>query len=312
MIPMSLGACYASGIRLAILLASAGFCLQAQNIGCAPPLSPEQQRTLLDYVRKRYKLPDSIALELGKQSPVKDTCYRELTFRGTSQVRTWDLTLYLTPDLRFLSSDILDTSVDPAAEQRAKDAALLNGLAQGAPAVRGSDKSRVTIAVFSDFQCPFCRRFAQYLDEVLADGAEDVRVVFHHMPLSGHPWARAAAVGAGCAQLQSSAAFWALHDQIFRNQESITPANLKDKLGEFAKDVKGLDAKAFQQCVDGGMSLGLVLQDINLAAAAHVDGTPTLFVNGNRAQGVGTAAELRELISRARKEATGRGLSTEP
>ena len=60
------------------------------------------------------------------------------------------------------------------------------------------------------------------------------------------------------------------------------------------------------------MSLGLVLQDINLAAAAHVAGTPTVFVNGNRAPGVGSAAELRELISRARKEAAGRGSSREP
>jgi protein-disulfide isomerase len=241
---------------------------------------------------------------------VQDTCYRELTFRGTSQVRTWDLTLYLSPDLRYLSSDIQDTSVDPAAEQRAKDTALLNGLAPGAPAVRGSDKSPVTIAVFSDFQCPYCRRFAQYLDEVLADGSEDVRVVFHHLPLSIHPWARAAAADAGCAQQQNSAAFWALHDQIFRNQGSITAANFKDKLGGFAKDIKGLDTKAFQQCIDGGMSLGLVLQDINLAAAAHVEGTPTLFVNGKRAPGVGSAADLRELIAHARQEAAGSGLST--
>jgi protein-disulfide isomerase len=309
---MSLRVCCLSGVRAATLLFAAGSCLQAQGIGCTQPLSPERQRTFLDYVRKRYKLPDSIALELSKQSPVKDTCYRELTFRGTSQVRTWDLTLYLSPDSRFLSTDMLDTSVDPAAEQRAKDAALLNGLAPGTPAVRGPDKSPVTLAVFSDFQCPYCRRFAQYLDEILADGTEDVRVVFHHMPLGMHSWARTAAIGAACAQQQNSAAFWALHDQIFGNQESVTSANLKHKLGEFAKSVKGLDTKAFQRCVDGGMSLGLVLQDINLAAAAHVEGTPTVFVNGNRAPGVGSAAELRELISRARKEAAGRGSSMEP
>jgi protein-disulfide isomerase len=308
---MNLRARCVSGVRAAVLLFWAGFGLRAQSAGCAQPLSPERQRALLDYVRKQYKLADTIALEIGKQAILKGTCYRELTFRGTSQVRTWDLTLYLSPDLRYLSSDVLDTSVDPAAEQRAKDAALLNGSAQAAPAVRGPDKSPVTIAVFSDFQCPYCRRFAQYLDEVLSDGA-DVRIVFHHMPLNQHPWARAAALGAACAQRQSSAAFWALHDQLFRDQESITSGNLKDKLGEFAKNVQGLDTEAFQQCVDGGVSLGLVLQDINLAAAVHVDGTPALFVNGNRAPGVRSAAELREVISRARKEVAGRGSGAEP
>ena len=182
---------FVRGVRVAILLFAAGVCLQAETPGCAQPLSPERQRTLLGYVRTRYKLPDTIELDLIKQSPVKDTCYRELIFQGKSQVRTWDLTLYLSPDLRFLSSDILDTSVDPAAEQRAKDAALLSGLGPGTPAVRGPDKSPVTIAVFSDFQCPFCRRFAQDLDEVLAHEVGDVRVVFHHLPLGIHPWARA-------------------------------------------------------------------------------------------------------------------------
>jgi protein-disulfide isomerase len=55
------------------------------------------------------------------------------------------------------------------------------------------------------------------------------------------------------------------------------------------------------------MSLGLVPQDINLGTAVHVDGTPTLFVNGNRAPGIRSAAELRELISRAHKDMAGSG-----
>lgn len=288
-----------SGVRVAMVLAGAALCLGAQIKPCEQPLTPERQRALLDYVRARYKLPDSIVLEQAKQAPVKGTCYHELTFTGTSQIRTWDLTLYLTPDLRFLTSDLLDSSVDPAAEQRAKEEALLNGREGTAP-VQGSGEPTVTVAVFSDFQCPHCRRFAEYLDALKAELSSDVRIIFHHMPLGMHPWARAAAQGAACAQQQNSAAFWALHDQIFHHQDTITPGNLKEKLTEFAKSIPSLDTKAFQKCVESGTSLGLVLQDTSLAAALNVEGTPTLFINGDRVSGVQSTAELRELIARAR------------
>jgi len=62
-----------------------------------------------------------------------------------------------------------------------------------------------------------------------------VRVVFHHLPLSMHPWAPAAAVGAACAQLQNSMAFWGMHDQIFHEQDGITVENVKTKLLSFAR-----------------------------------------------------------------------------
>jgi protein-disulfide isomerase len=55
--------------------------------------------------------------------------------------------------------------------------------------------------------------------------------------------------------------------------------------------------------MEQGLSVGLVLKDLNLAEANQVNGTPTLFVNGHRAQGVENAARLRELIAEARKEA---------
>ena len=69
----------------------------------------------------------------------------------------------------------------------------MKGMLQGPIATRGSVDAAVTIVEFSDFQCPFCRKFASILDEVLSSDGKDVRVVFHHMPLGMHPWARMAA-----------------------------------------------------------------------------------------------------------------------
>jgi protein-disulfide isomerase len=124
------------------------------------------------------------------------------------------------------------------------------------------------------------------------------------MPLSIHPWARQAAEAAGCAQLQSNEAFWSLHDLIFRNQATINAGNAKEKLSDLAKASKGLDAAAFQKCMESGMSVGLVLKDMDLATANQISGTPTLFINGHRIQGVDSAAKLRGLIEEAKKEAT--------
>jgi protein-disulfide isomerase len=126
-----------------------------------------------------------------------------------------------------------------------------------------------------------------------------------------HDWARVAAEGAACAQLQSPRAFWQIHDRIFRNQPGINADNVKEKLGEFAKDVKEIDIDAFQQCIRNSMSLGLVLRDLNLGEANQVTGTPTLFINGHRLQGVENAARLRQLIAEARTEIESPGAPAE-
>jgi protein-disulfide isomerase len=287
----------------AILLFVAGGHVAARAQDCAAPrLTSKQKEGIVDYVRKKYQLAASIALTLRNEAFASGTCYRELSFQGKSDLRTWELTLYASPDLRFLTGELMDMQRDPVQEERAKNHALMRGLVEGAAAARGPAGAAVTIVEFSDFQCPFCGKFAGILDEALAGETRSVRVVFHHMPLGIHNWARAAAEGAACAQLQSAEAFWRIHDQLFRNQASLTPENIGQKLREFSKDAKGLDFQAFENCMDNGMSVGLVLKDISLADANQVNGTPTLFINGHRMLGIESAARLRELIAAAQEE----------
>lgn len=293
----------AYGLSLCSLLSTLAMC-QAQTLKCQG-LAEKEKQAVIEYARKKFKLPETIALSLKKDTAVGDTCFRELTLEGKSAFKTWQLTLYSSPDARFLSSDLFDTTIDPVLEQRAKDEALMKGLVQGASATRGPSDALVTIVEFSDFQCPFCRNFARTLQETLSEGEDDVRVVFHHMPLSIHPWARAAAEAAGCVQLQSSEAFWSLQDRIFQNQTVITSENAKAKVAQLAISTEGVDAAEFQKCIATGMSIGLVLKDMDLAEANGINATPTLFINGRRVQSVENAAKLHELIAEARKEAGG-------
>lgn len=116
------------------------------------------------------------------------------------------LTLYLSPDQRFLTTEMLDTSLDPVEEERRKSAALMTALSQNKASSKGPEHARVTIVEFSDFECPFCRRLADEMDQVLPTEKDEVRLVFHHMPLSIHAWARVAAEAAACAQFQSQGA----------------------------------------------------------------------------------------------------------
>ena len=127
------------------LLLGSGLRLEAQVPACPQAFTEKQNRTLTEYVRKKYKLPEKIALSLKKNTTVRGTCFREITFEGKSAFKTWELTLYASPDARFLSSDLLDTTVDPVVEQRAKDEALLKGMLQGPIATRGPVNAPVTI-----------------------------------------------------------------------------------------------------------------------------------------------------------------------
>ena len=209
-----------------ITLASAvgfSFCFavltQSQGRDCATALSEQKKSEITKYVVKKYRLSSSVNVKLISAEELKDTCYRELMFEGTTPVNTWHLTLYLSPDQRFLTDEIFDTTIDPWEDERRKAESLMAALAQNKGASKGPETAPVTIVAFSDFQCPYCRYFADMLREVLPDEKDRIRIVFHHLPLSIHAWARSAAEAAACAQLQSSAAFWSIHDYLFAHHD---------------------------------------------------------------------------------------------
>lgn len=292
-------------MRLVLLAALSLAALQvsasAESSHCAA-LGEDKKKALVAYVRAKYKLPESVSLRLAADDSTPGTCFHRLTFEGVSTLKTWELTLYLSPDGRYLTSDLFDTTMDPAEEGRRRTKDLMASLSDNKGASLGPANAPVTIVEFSDFECPYCRRFVDILKATLPSEKEKVRVVFHHLPLSMHPWARRAAEGAACAQLQSSEAFWTMQGSLFEEQTAITMDNVNAKLYEIARGAKGLDLASFQACLDNEMSLGLVLRDINLAASNEINATPTIFINGHRIQGVKSVDQLRDLIAEASEE----------
>jgi protein-disulfide isomerase len=138
----------------------------------------------------------------------------------------------------------------------------------------GSQNAPVTIVEFSDFQCPFCRRLAPTLRELVKLYPTQVRLVYRNMPLSAiHHSAEGAAQAGACAAAQGK--FWEMHDLMFAEQSSLSLDALKEK----ARRLK-LDSKVFDQCLASDSVLKTVQSDQAAAQRLGLSSTPSAFVNG--------------------------------
>lgn len=170
--------------------------------------------------------------------------------------------------LRELVSDVIRNPGAPVqniggpavGEDRGTAGKIVAGVAQGNFPSSGSESAPVTIAVFSDFQCPYCARFASMMKELAP--RDGVRLVFRHLPLSMHSWARPAAEAAACAQDQGAGYFWRLHDYLFEHQREITAGNLVPKLVEYSKSFSAFDQRKFADCLDRRATAARVGQDV--------------------------------------------------
>jgi protein-disulfide isomerase len=244
-------------------------------------------------------VPAHAALRLESQEQVGGTCYRKLVFKGDGALGPYETTLYASPDLRFLSSDMLDSTVDPEREERVVAERRMSQLLDGEYAALGPATAPVTLVVFSDFECPYCKRLHALLAaEPLITGGK-VRLVFRHMPMQSHKWAQKAAEAAACAQLQNSDAFWRLHDSLFENQDKITADNAAQKVDDLAAHIEPLNIQDFRDCLRRQTSSGMVLRDRQIGTLVGVRATPTMFINGEPLTGLPDAPELHRRLEDA-------------
>ena len=148
-------------------------------------------------------------------------------------------------------------------------------------AAKGRANAPLTVIEFSDFECPFCGRYArdayrQIEREYVTTGK--LRYVFRHFPLERiHPKALKASEAAECAHAQGK--FWEMHDRLFANQQAMGLA----ELGSHAQAL-GLNTGSFQQCLSGAMT-ARVKQDLAEGIKAGITGTPTFFFGTITAEG---------------------------
>ena len=217
--------------------------------------------------------------------------------------------------------DVMGPLIRPFLEQQERDAAyqmLVAELREEGPPIRlvldapryqvdvspddpvqGSANATVTLVEFSDFQCPFCARVMPTLKRLQETYGDQVRIVWKDFPLTAaHPQAFGAAQAGQCAQEQGK--FWEYHDRLFANQQALQPEGLKAYAA-----AAGLDAAAFDTCLDTAKYAGRVQEQLDAGTSLGVASTPTVFINGRLVSG----AQPYDVFAKIIDEELGRATS---
>jgi len=143
----------------------------------------------------------------------------------------------------------------------------------GFPSI-GPEDAPITIIEFSDYQCPYCRRWHEEVYQPLLNAYPGkIRLVYRQFPLTSiHPDAFSAAEASMCANEQN--AYWQFHDKLF-SDSSLGSGVYK----EYAQQL-GLDMTAFESCLTDHKYQEAVQSDLDFAVNLGVRSTPTFFING--------------------------------
>jgi protein-disulfide isomerase len=139
---------------------------------------------------------------------------------------------------------------------------------------KGAADAPVIIALFTDFQCPYCARILPLLEQVLEKNKGKVKLVFKNFPLNTHPFARKAATAALAAGKQGK--FWEFHDRLFQNYN-----RLNDQVVQEQAKQLGLDMQKLEKDMNDPQISQVINQDMQDGAKAGVTGTPNIYVNGS-------------------------------
>lgn len=151
--------------------------------------------------------------------------------------------------------------------------------------VRGDKNAPLTFIEYSDFECPFCKRFTPTMEQMMDEYDGQIKLVYRHFPLSFHnPLATTQAEATECAnEYGGNDAFWEMHDFIFETTSSNGNGMTESQLVTFAGEL-GINESKFQSCLDDDRYKDHVADDMAGGSSAGVTGTPGSFfidANGN-------------------------------
>lgn len=284
---------------LSLAPAGAGQAPRQTQAAAAPSNSSSQKSalhkpTLEAYIRHLYVWGPAIQVEISDPKPsLRLPGFFEVKVRASAGAASQEELFYVSRDgSKILKALVFDVNRHPFYEEMAK---LNTQLDPGF----GAPEAPVTIVLFSDFQCGYCKEEALELRKSIpVTFPKEVRVFFKDFPLESiHPWAKMAAIAGRCVFQQRPAAFWEFHDWIYERQTEITPENLRSKVMEFARArERHIDPLKLQGCFDAKATEADVNRTIAEAKALGVNSTPTLFINGRKLVGQVGWNQLRQII----------------
>ena len=151
--------------------------------------------------------------------------------------------------------------------------------------IRGNKDAKVVIVEYSDYECPFCKRFHGTMQTVLEQYGDDVAWVYRHWPIEGlHPVkARKTAMAAECAADQKgSDGFWQFSDRFFELTPSNNQTDLDTVLPQIAGEI-GLDIGEFNTCIETEKFAEKIDRDTRNALETGGQGTPwSVIISGDK------------------------------
>ena len=154
--------------------------------------------------------------------------------------------------------------------------------------ISGSADGSIKLLEYGDYECPFCAEAQPIIKEIQRRLSDDLLFGFRNFPLTNiHPHSEHAAEAVEAAGAQGN--FWGMHDVLFENQGALED----DDLAEYAAEL-GLDEKRLLREVTSSVYAPRIREDFKSGARGGVNGTPTLFINGERYDG---ARDLKHLLN---------------
>lgn len=195
-------------------------------------------------------------------------------------------------------------------EQRdaAARASQLRPVIAGRDHIRGNPAAPITLVEYSDFECPFCKRFHPTVKKLVDESGGQVRWVYRHFPLDQiHSKARKEAAASECAaELGGNDAFWKFTDRFFELTPSNNRTDIDTVLPKIAAEI-GLDKARFASCLASGRHDRHVAEDLENASATGGTGTPWSIIVSRSGKtyplsGAQPYAAVKQLIELAREK----------
>lgn len=142
--------------------------------------------------------------------------------------------------------------------------------------IKGNKNAKAILIEYSDFECPFSKRFSETMVQLTKDYGDKVARVYRHYPLAFHTQAQALAEASECAaDIGGNDGFWKMHDAIFTK----TPDIKIEDLPNIAAGI-GINKTKFSNCMSSGKFKDKVIEQFEKGQQAGVSGTPGTFVIG--------------------------------
>jgi protein-disulfide isomerase len=274
---------------------------KAQSAASATP-DPALNRRIEVLVRSQFGIPADVSVSLGQRKPSQIAGYDSLpvTLSHGATKKVVDF-LVSSDNAKLARLETFDLAKDP----------VFNIDVAGRP-IRGNPNAKVTVINFDDLQCPYCARMHSSLFPQTLDRYKDkVRFIYKDDPLSEiHPWAMHAAVDANCVAAQSPDTYWNFVDYIHAHGQEVSGEDRNvqksfatlDRIARQEATLAKLDTTKLDACL-AKQDDSQVKLSAKEAESLGIEGTPALFVDGERINGALPAEQVWIVIDRALRAA---------